>query len=225
MNQRYFITGTDTGVGKTMIAAALLHGARQQGLTTLGLKPVASDARWIDNQLVNEDAELLHRETTAPVSRADINPYVFEAAIAPHIAAEQQNVVLSVANIMARLDQVLGYDVDRLVCEGAGGWLVPLHSHTSETFADLARTLEFPVILVVGLKLGCINHALLTAQAIAASGLPLVGWVGNQIDPDMACIDENIETLSRRLPAPCLGIVPFIPDRDMRIPEASRIVS
>ncbi len=207
MAQAFFITGTDTDAGKTLIATALLHLAHASGLSTLGLKPVAAGCARVQGQWMNEDARQLMRASSGNPNYATVNPVALREPLAPHIAAEREDRQLCVAELLQHCQPLLD-TADFVVLEGAGGWLVPLNA--TESMADLATGLGCPVILVVGLRLGCINHALLTAAAIAAAGLPLAGWVANQIDPDMAVAAANIETLRERLNAPLLGCVPYL---------------
>ena len=208
--RRYFITGTDTGVGKTQVTAALLLAAKAHGLRSLGVKPVAAGCVPADGRLVNEDALLLQRCSSQSPDYAAVNPVALEPAIAPHIAAERAGISLRAAALtdQVRAQEASGADV--LLVEGAGGWLVPLNQ--TETMADLAVALGYPVILVVGMRLGCINHALLAAQAIRASGLELAGWVANSVAAEMDCLAENVRTLEQRLPALRMGTVPFFAD-------------
>lgn len=201
-----FVAGTDTGVGKTLVAAALLHAATAQGRRCAGVKPVAAGCELDDGCWVNEDALLLKAAASLPLDYAAVNPVALVPAIAPHIAAAQAGLVLEVAALAAAVERVRAQEPELLVVEGAGGWLVPLSER--ETMADLAAQLGLPVVLVVGLRLGCLNHALLTARSIAAAGLPLAGWVGNTLDPAMPVRDENLATLRTLLPAPCLGVIP-----------------
>ncbi len=212
MSHTFFITGTDTDAGKTVIAAALLHKARTHGLTTLGLKPVAAGGYLEGNEFVNEDAWWLKRLSSIGPDYADVNPVALQQAIAPHIAAEQEGVQLDSAKLAGHCREQAA-TAEFCVIEGAGGWLVPLDD--DQTMADLAAAIGAPVILVTGMRLGCINHTLLTVAAIQASGLRLAGWVANQIDPDMPVLAENIATLSARIPAPLLGTVPFLHDLDL----------
>lgn len=198
-----FVTGTDTGVGKTRIAAALIRLLVEEGVRTVGMKPVAAGAG--PGQL-NEDVVALRAAGNVDAPLADINPYAFGAAIAPHIAAQQAGVAIDLETIAAAHAR-LAACADVVVVEGAGGWRVPL-SDTTE-MADLAARLGGAVVLVVGLRLGCLNHALLTAEAVRRRGLPWAGWVANRIDPHMASADENLASLQRRLPGPCLGVVPY----------------
>ncbi|HEN8711991.1 MULTISPECIES: dethiobiotin synthase [Pseudomonas] len=206
MSQAYFIAGTDTDVGKTTIAAGLLHAARLQGLSTLGAKPVASGCTVTTKGLRNADAQALIDESTLKLPYEAINPFAFEPAIAPHVAAREAGVTLEVPALLQAMRHVLDQGADFTLVEGAGGWRVPLSGHAN--LSDLAIALKLPVILVVGVRLGCINHALLSAEAIARDGLQLAGWVANVIDPRTSRLEENLASLAERLPAPCLGRVP-----------------
>lgn len=208
MTAAYFITGTDTEVGKTTIAAGLLHAARRAGLSTAAAKPVASGCERTELGLRNSDALALLGECTLPLRYEQVNPFAFEPAIAPHLAAREAGVDLSVAALADPVRQVLALQAQFCVVEGAGGWRVPLGGR--ETLSDLAVALGLPVIMVVGIRLGCINHALLTAEAIGRDGLRLAGWVANIVDPATSRLDENLETLTDRLAAPCLGRVPYL---------------
>lgn len=203
----FFITGTDTNVGKTLVAAGLLMAAKQRGLTTAALKPVAAGCVKTEAGLRNADAVLLQSVITQELYYEQINPYALEAAIAPHIAAQQEKRSLSVDRLAGFCRAVLSSANFTLV-EGAGGWRVPLNAR--ETLADLAKNLELPVILVVGVRLGCINHALLTFEAIVRDGLAVAGWVANCVDADMPALQDNIDSMRARLPVPCLGVVPFL---------------
>lgn len=205
----FFIAGTDTGVGKTRVAVGLLWAARERGLTTAALKPVAAGCEETPEGLRNDDALLLQAVITQPLTYEQINPVALAPAIAPHIAAQEARRSLSVDRLGGFCRGVLG-SADLTLVEGAGGWRVPLNP--VETLADLPRLLKLPVILVVGMRLGCLNHALLTAEAIARDGLPLAGWVANVVDADMPRLEANIDTLAQRLPAPLLGVVPHLAD-------------
>ena len=207
MPRSFFVTGTDTGVGKTLVTAALLRRLRDAGVTVAGMKPVAAGATAGPEGRANADALLLQAESSVRHPYATVNPCLFEPAIAPHIAAAEAGLPIDAARIAdayARLSA--GSEV--VLAEGAGGFLVPLDAHRS--CAELPALLGMEVLLVVGLRLGCLNHALLTAEAIAARGLAFSGWVGNGIDPDFSRREANIATLTARLPAPCLGIVPWM---------------
>lgn len=206
MNAAFFVTGTDTDVGKTTIAAGLLRAARLAGLSTAAVKPVASGCEAGADGLRNSDALALLAECSLPLSYAEVNPFAFAPAIAPHLAAREAGVELKVAALADAVQTVLAQQADFTLVEGAGGWRVPLGEQA--TLADLPVALDLPVILVVGVRLGCINHALLTAEAIARDGLRLAGWVANVLDPQTSRLDDNLRTLTERLAAPCLGRVP-----------------
>lgn len=206
MNAAYFIAGTDTDVGKTCIAAGLLHAAQLNGLSTLGAKPVASGCEVSAKGLRNADALALMAQSSIKLPYEQVNPFAFEPAIAPHLAAREAGVALTVAGLLAPMRGVLDQGADFTLIEGAGGWRVPLSDQAN--LSDLAVALQLPVILVVGVRLGCINHALLSAEAIARDGLQLAGWVANIIDARTSRLEENLASLAERLPAPCLGRVP-----------------
>ena len=202
MKQAYFLTGTDTEIGKTFITCALLHRAAQQGLKAVGLKPVAAGT---DAAGLNDDVENIRAASNVTLPREIINPYCFKAAVAPHIAAAEEGIRIEFAAIKATLDHA-AHQADWLIVEGVGGFRVPLG--VDRDSADLAVALALPVILVIGMRLGCINHALLTVEAIQARGLQIIGWVANRIDPAMPRFEENLVTLQARLAAPLLGVVP-----------------
>ena len=205
-----FITGTDTEVGKTRVTVALIAALRARGLHVAAMKPVASGAeRDACGRLVNGDALALQSAIGGGLDYEQINPYVFEPPIAPHLAAEEAGVGISLGHLRAQA-QALAAEADIVVVEGVGGWAVPLDEE--HAVADLARALGWPVILVVGLRLGCLNHALLTAQAVEAGGSTLAGWVANTIDPAFDRMAGNLRTLTARLSAPLLGHLPFAPD-------------
>ncbi|MCV4342988.1 dethiobiotin synthase [Pseudomonas capsici] len=206
MSVAYFITGTDTDAGKTTVAAGLLHAARLSGLSTAAGKPVASGSAITAQGLRNADALALQAECSLELAYDDINPFTFEPAIAPHLAAREAGVSLTVNALLQPMRRLLERNADFTLIEGAGGWRVPLADQSN--LSDLVMGLGLPVILVVGVRLGCINHALLTAEAIAQDGLQLAGWVANIIDPKTSRLEENLATLSERLPAPCIGRVP-----------------
>jgi dethiobiotin synthetase len=207
--QRYFLTGTDTDTGKTLISSALLLNARQLGFSTFGLKPVAAGCEHMNGEWQNSDARLLRQYSTITASYPVHNPIALEAAIAPHIAAQREGIALSVSSLLTACQPALEIEADRQIIEGAGGWLVPLND--TETLADFACALKLPVILVVGMRLGCINHAQLSAQAIQASGLPLAGWVANCLHADMDAQQDNLDYLTQwfqRQNVEHLGTVP-----------------
>ena len=208
MKQRFFITGTDTDVGKTFVSLSLLSTAKELSLSTAALKPVAAGCVQTPDGLRNSDALALQQVITSPLKYDEVNPVALEPAIAPHIAAAQEEYTLRVSSLAAACLPVLEGSADFVLMEGAGGWRVPLNEH--ETLADLAVYLDLPVVLVVGLRLGCINHARLTAEAIENDGLYLAGWVANQVDNNMPAVEQNVDALTRCLKAPCLGHIPFL---------------
>ena len=198
----WFVAGTDTEVGKTFVACALLHALRKQGLSAIGMKPVAAGT---DQHGRNDDVEALLAAAGVAAPRELVNPYLFTPAIAPHIAAAEENRAIDIERIVEAFNALRPL-ADALIVEGVGGFCVPLGPRIDT--ADLAQRLALPVILVVGMRLGCINHALLTQQAIVARGLTLAGWIANRIDPAMARFDENLAALQERLAAPLLGVIP-----------------
>ncbi len=200
-----FVTGTDTEIGKTLVSGALLHALGQAGVRAAGMKPVAAGAEERDGVLRNEDVDFLYEAAPLKLPRELTTPYLFRTPAAPHIAAALECQPIEPRRIVAAYEQVRA-QAEAVVVEGVGGWRVPLTN--SYDTSDLARQLGLPVILVVGLRLGCINHALLTAEAIAARGLRLAGWVANTVDPAMGHADGNVEAIAARLDAPLLGRVP-----------------
>lgn len=209
MAQSYFVMGTDTNVGKTYVARALITHFATAGFSVVGMKPVASGCElasqggW-QGELVNDDVTTLSKASNISASLDLINPYRFSPAIAPHIAAEQSSVDIDLA-VITKSYHALRAIADVVIVEGAGGFFVPIN--TQQTLADLAVILNIPLVLVVGMRLGCINHALLTVAAIKSHGLTLAGWVANQIDPEMENFAENVASLQQRIAAPCLSIV------------------
>jgi len=208
MKHSFFITGTDTGVGKTFVARLLLKHAEALGLSTLGLKPVAAGCTDHSGTSANEDAWELMHSSSVQASYAEVNPVALLEPMAPHIAAQREGKEISVGPLAQHCRQLMN-TADFTVIEGAGGWDVPLND--AESMADLAQQIACPVILVTGMRLGCINHTLLTASAIASSGLELAGWVANHIAPNMSVADENFAALEQRLAAPCIGRIPWEP--------------
>ena len=202
----FFVTGTDTGVGKTLICCALLHGFAASGKSVIGMKPVAAGAVRIARGLINADVALLRAASNVDAPLALVNPYCFEPPIAPHLAAEQAGAAIELATIVSAYRQLAAV-ADIVIVEGVGGFCVPLNR--SEDSADLAQRLGLPVILVVGLRLGCLNHALLTAHSIRAQGLTLAGWIANRVDRAMAAAERNVAALAERLAAPLLGVIEF----------------
>ena len=202
----FFITGTDTGVGKTLVCCALLHRFAALGKSVVGMKPVAAGAARSAGGLINADVAMLRAASNVEASLALTNPYCFEPPLAPHLAAELAGVAIDLTTITGAYAR-LAAAADMVIVEGVGGFCVPLNR--SDDSAGLAQRLGLPVILVVGMRLGCLNHALLTAQAIRARRLRLAGWIANRIDPTMAVADENITALAERLRAPLLGEIEF----------------
>ena len=211
MTPALFITGTDTGVGKTRIAGALCRGLAARGTRVAAMKPVASGCTLTPEGLRNEDAVALLAAMNVRARYSDVNPYAFEPAIAPHIAAREAGVDIDFA-VLDRAYERLRMQSDTIIVEGAGGWLAPLDS--SRGFADLAVHWHMDVVLVVGMRLGCLNHALLTAESIERRGLRLRGWVANAIDPEVLRLSENISSLVSRISSPCLGVFSFDPQAD-----------
>ncbi len=207
MAKGYFITGTDTGVGKSWCSAALMLKLKQQGFTVAGMKPVASGCEETAEGLRNDDALLLQAQSSVVLPYETINPFAFDPPISPNIAAQQAERVIQLDIIRDDFLRI-AKQVDQVVVEGVGGWRVPLNEN--ETVADLAKALGLPVILVVGLRLGCINHALLTAETIRNDGCELVGWIANALEVQMVEQDSVVSTLERRLEAPLLGVVPYM---------------
>lgn len=205
VNAGVFVTGTDTGCGKTWVSVELIRQLRGQGLRVAGFKPVAAGATIRDGNLVNDDALALADASGLGTPYATTNPYCFAPPLAPHLAADEAGVKIETGPIQAAFHEMAG-NSEFVVVEGAGGWRVPLGPDLD--MQSLALELGLPVLLVVGLRLGCINHALLSEQAILASGVRLLGWVGAQVDPDMQRLNENIATLESGLSRPCLGILP-----------------
>lgn len=202
-----FITGTDTEIGKTLVSSAILHKLVEGGVRACGMKPVAAGARMRDGILHNEDADQLIEASNVHLPANLTTPYMLKAAAAPHIAAALEGVTIQPVPIIAAYAEIAAAS-DAVVVEGVGGFRVPLSGDFDS--ADLAAHLNLPVVLVVGLRLGCISHSLLTVEAIVARNLVLAGWVVNEIDPDMEFADENVEALLRRIPAPLLGRIPFM---------------
>ena len=209
--QGLYVTGTDTGVGKTLASSALLHALRRADVRALGMKPVASGCERIDGAWRNEDALALQRAGTFEARYEDINPDALEHPLAPELAARDAHVDIALGPILdahARLSA----QADCVIVEGVGGWMAPLATHLMQ--ADLVRALDLPVVLVVGLRLGCLSHAYLSERAIAADGCRLIGWIATGVDPLMARVDDNVTLLRERLQAPCWGVLPNDPHPD-----------
>ena len=206
-----YVTGTDTGVGKTVASAALLRRLQAAGLRAVGMKPVASGCERTADGWRNDDALRLQAASDPRPAYDDINPYALEAATAPQLAARAMGVRVELAPLLdahARLSA----QCEVVVVEGVGGWAAPLDDGLDQY--ELPRALTLPVVLVVGLRLGCLSHARLTARAVAADGIELIGWIGSSVDPDFAERDEYVELLRAALPAPCLGVLPHAASPD-----------
>jgi len=201
----YFVTGTDTGVGKTLVTLGLMQRLQQQGRVVAAMKPVAAGCESTPGGMRNTDALLLAQQASVERDYALINPYAFAPAIAPHIAALQSGISIETGKIIS-IYNILSKAADCILVEGVGGWQVPLNDE--QTLADLARLLGLEVILVVAIRLGCLNHALLTAESIAAAGCTLAGWVANLLPPQHECAEENVTALKSRISAPLLGVLP-----------------
>ena len=222
MSLGFFVTGTDTGVGKTLVSCALIHRFTALGKSVIGMKPVAAGGGRGAEGLINDDVRLLRAASNVNAALTLVNPYCFEPPIAPHIAATQAGAVIEIDRITQAYQQLAAL-AEVVIVEGVGGYCVPLND-TQDT-ATLAQRLGLPVIMVVGLRLGCLNHALLTARSITADGLTLAGWVANRIDPAMVAADDNIRALSQRITAPLLGEIEFAATPDPRRIAASFDVS
>jgi dethiobiotin synthetase len=205
MPKSYFVIGTDTNVGKTYVASALVKYFADTDFKSLGMKPVASGCELNEeNELINEDVMTLINASNVSAPLDLINPYRFAPAIAPHIAAEQAGVEIDLGKIKQAYAHLSSL-ADVIIVEGAGGFYVPLNK--TQSLADLAVLLNIPILLVVGMRLGCINHALLTVEAIQARGLKLAGWIANEIEPNFAMFEENLASLQQRIASPCIGVV------------------
>jgi len=207
----FYVTGTDTGSGKTHSSAALLHALRARGMRAVGMKPVASGCERIDGEWRNDDALQLIAASDPRPAYADCNPFALPLPLAPELAARDAGIEVALPPMLAAHAR-LAASADAVVVEGVGGWAAPLSTKLMQ--ADLVRALDLPVVLVVGLRLGCLNHALLSARAITADGCRLIGWIANAIDPGMDAADDNVVMLAARLPAPCWGRLPFDPAAD-----------
>ncbi|MFZ7096034.1 dethiobiotin synthase [Luteimonas dalianensis] len=206
-----FVTGTDTGVGKTLASAALLHALRARGLRAVGMKPVASGCDGTPDGWRNEDALMLQAASEPRPAYEDVNPFALPAPTAPQLAAREAGVEVDLETLLAAHAR-LAEGVDRVVVEGVGGWLAPLADGLDQS--ALAAALGAPVVLVVGLRLGCLSHARLTARAVEADGLRLAGWIGSGVDPVFDRSQDYLALLRDALPAPCLGVIPHLPEPD-----------
>ncbi|NOQ76593.1 MAG: dethiobiotin synthase [Methylococcaceae bacterium] len=210
MEKSFFITGTDTGAGKTWSTLALMHYFKQQGLSVAGMKPVAAGCEWIDGQLKNEDALLLQQHSSVALAYEEVNPYAFEAPVSPHLAGVDNPVQL---DVIVQAFDCLKNKADVVIVEGAGGWLAPINNEND--IADLASVLNIPIVMVVAIRLGCINHARLTFQVIQASKVECAGWLAVCVDPEMKKQAENIEAIKARLAIPMLGVLPYVEKMDV----------
>ena len=206
MLKRFFIAGTDTNVGKTYVACNLLRQLKTKGFSTVACKPLASGCEYAGRELQNDDALKLQQAATIKIPYHAVNPIAYQLPIAPHIAAAQLNQTLSVKQLISSCNSILQCKTDYLIMEGVGGWLMPLNSQ--ETMADFVIALDLSVILVVAMRLGCLNHSLLTVHNMVNRRARICGWIANCIDPQMGYLQENIQTLVELLPMPLLGIVP-----------------
>ena len=223
MSLKLFITGTDTHIGKTYFSVELLKVFNRLSYSTLGLKPIASGCYKKNGLLVNPDALALSQAASVKMPYQHLNPFSFEPAIAPHIAAKKVGMRLTIDEICKKLQVAFHTPADIYVIEGVGGWQVPLNE--KESMPDLVKHLNCQVVLVVGIKLGCLNHAILTAEAIKQSQSPFLGWVANCIDPTMDEIHENIDTLKNAIDAPYLGCVPFMLGSDLNLKQLASLSS
>lgn len=212
MTQAYFITGTDTDVGKTVITQGLIKQAVESGKRACGFKPVSAGCEKSLFGLRNQDAQKMMAVANVELEYQQVNPIAFEQPIAPHIAAQEQGVTIDLDHIHKVFDEIKKSEAEVVFVEGAGGWRLPLNH--SQFLSDFTKQQQLPVILVVGLRLGCLNHALLTAEAIKSDGLALFGWVANTLDPDMPRLEQNVQQLAELIAAPCLGFVPKLSDKD-----------
>lgn len=211
----FFITGTDTDAGKTFVACCLLQAAKKQGLTTAAIKPLAAGGTLSKEGLQNDDALLLQKHCSLDLSYQDINPICLKQAIAPHIAGIKEGLLTQANELAEHCKKIIKKNADLTLIEGAGGWLVPLNE--TEFIGDIVKALKIPVILVVGVKLGCINHALLTVQALEKDGVTLYGWIANQLDSQMPAYEENINTLIEKIPAPLLTSIPWVENNEIPV--------
>lgn len=212
MKKGFFVTGTDTDVGKTWVTLALMHFFKMRGDKVAGMKPIAAGCEWQDGQLKNEDALLIQKNASMVLGYELINPYAYEMPVSPHLAGIHHPVKLDV--ILNRFEQIKE-QADVILVEGAGGWLAPINDQ--QNIADLSEAIDLPVIVVVAIRLGCINHAMLTIQAIQSANIECAGWIAVCIDPKMLMQLENINTLEKNISAPLLGVLPFMDQLDHKL--------
>ena len=218
-----FITGTDTDVGKTLVSCALLAALQRQGLSTIGYKPISAGCKATSQGLENADALALLQHSSLSVTLQQVNPIAFEPPIAPHIAAELAGTTIDSQTVVEGWEALANLRPDVLLTEGAGGWQLPIN--TQQTLPEVLSVIRPKVILVVGMRLGCLNHSLLTVQAIKAQGFELTGWIANYIEQDMPVAEQNIETLMRMIPAPLLGEIPFLGRESEHAQQLDRAVN
>ena len=216
MKAGFFISGTDTDVGKTWATIALMRYFKNKGYTVVGMKPVAAGCVWQDGQLKNEDAILMQKNASLALAYKEINPYAFELPVSPHLAAKENPVQL---DVIAKTFHNLKDKADVILVEGAGGWLAPLNKECD--IADLAIILQLPVIMVVAIRLGCINHARLTFNTIQTSGVQCAGWLAMCVNPEMSKQQENIATIKNKVSAPLLGVLPYTKEMDFELLAAN----
>lgn len=205
--RKYFITGTDTDVGKTVASTALVNAFVAQGSRVVGHKPISAGCEQTVLGLRNEDAHLLMAQSNVPLAYELINPFAFREPIAPHIAAQRSAQTITEQQLLANYRELMALDIDVLISEGAGGWLLPINSE--QALPDVVQQCAMPIIMVVGMRLGCLNHALLTQQAIQASGCHIAGWIANAPETQ-PFFNENLATLQARIDAPLLGVIPKV---------------
>ncbi|GAA0222484.1 dethiobiotin synthase [Marinomonas primoryensis] len=224
MKKRFFVTGIDTDVGKTYVTVGLLEAAKRAGLKSFGLKPIAAGADRVEGSLRNDDALRIQKASSVSLPYEQVNPVVLEEPIAPHIAAMREGRLVTASRLEGFIKGALLTPHELVLVEGAGGWRVPLNDR--EWLSDVAKLLGFPVILVVNMKLGCLNHAILTAEAITRDGLTLAGWIANNSTSErMPCYEENLASLASMLPAPLLGALSWSQEEGESQQEFDAILS
>jgi dethiobiotin synthetase len=222
MTKSYFVTGTDTEVGKTFVSAAILNACKRAGYSCSAMKPIASGCEWKDGELRNADALTLMEQATVAIPYKEVNPFAFEPAIAPHIAAAQAKQQIALPDLLTHTKKFMSYEADLKLIEGAGGWRVPLSEESD--FSDYAKALGLPVLLVVSIRLGCINHALLSAESIRAKGLVVAGWFANRVsagaegenEAQKEVTQQNIDSIAERIEAPLLATLPYFEEESFK---------